>query len=65
MTSASRPPTSSPLLDHSPASLPARSYYDPAWFEQEQQHLWAKTWIYAGRVSEFSAGNPQPPVHRW
>lgn len=56
MTSASRPPTSSPLLDHSPASLPARSYYDPAWFEQEQQHLWAKTWIYAGRVSEFSAG---------
>jgi len=56
MTSASLPPAASPLLDHSPASLPARSYYDPTWFELEQRLLWPKTWIYAGRVAEFVAG---------
>lgn len=49
-------PTGSPLLDHCPASLPAAAYYEQDWFDREQRNLWAKTWLYAGRVSDFATG---------
>ena len=49
-------PTGSPLLDHCPASLPAAAYYEQEWFDREQRDLWAKTWLYAGRVSDFATG---------
>ena len=55
MTSPTLPP-GSPLLDHCPASLPASAYYDQNWFDREQRHLWAKSWLYAGRVDAFAPG---------
>ncbi|MGB1161731.1 MAG: hypothetical protein ACPG40_10995, partial [Alphaproteobacteria bacterium] len=49
-------PSGSPLLDHCPPSLPAPAYYSQDWFDREQRDLWKKTWLYAGRTSEFAAG---------
>ncbi|MAW53354.1 MAG: ring-hydroxylating oxygenase subunit alpha [Geminicoccus sp.] len=43
----------SPLLDHSPHSLPAVAYYDEAWFQREQRAIWARSWIHVGRVTDF------------
>ncbi len=47
---------SSPLLDRSPASLPAHFYTDPAHYDREIKQIWARNWIYAGRV------NDHPPM---
>ena len=55
MTNPNLPP-GSPLLDHCPSSLPAKAYYDQAWFENEQLKLWSKSWLYVGRVSDFAPG---------
>jgi glycine betaine catabolism A len=46
----------SPLLDHCPEGLPARAYYDPAWFAAEQKAIWARNWVYAGRKSDLAFG---------
>lgn len=46
---------SSPLLDHSPKSLPAKFYYDAAHFDQEMKQVWARNWVYAGRANEQAA----------
>jgi glycine betaine catabolism A len=43
----------SPLLDHCPESLPATWYFDPGHFEREQKAIWARNWIYAGRVNDL------------
>ena len=45
----------SPLLGRYEPSLPAVSYYDPAWFEREQKQIWARNWVYAGRSNDLSA----------
>ncbi|MHA7777345.1 aromatic ring-hydroxylating oxygenase subunit alpha [Roseibium sp. M-1] len=42
-------PEGSPLLDHCPPSLPARSYFDPAWHAAEEKAVWRRSWVYAGR----------------
>jgi glycine betaine catabolism A len=44
----------SPLLDHCPEGLPARAYYDPAWFAAEQKAIWARNWVYAGRKADLA-----------
>ncbi|MBY0423013.1 MAG: aromatic ring-hydroxylating dioxygenase subunit alpha [Parvularculaceae bacterium] len=36
--------------------VPARPYYDPAWFEQERQAIFLRDWIVVGHVSEV----PEP-----
>ena len=33
--------------------VPAGRYYDPQFYELEQQYLWRKTWLHAGHVSEL------------
>jgi Rieske 2Fe-2S family protein len=43
----------SPLLGRCEPSLPAISYYDPAWFEREQKLIWARNWIYVGRANDL------------
>jgi glycine betaine catabolism A len=47
------PHPASPLLAHCEPSLPALAYYDPAWFADEQKAIWAKSWVYAGRVNDL------------
>jgi glycine betaine catabolism A len=46
----------SPLLDHCPEGLPAQAYYDPVWFAAEQKAIWARNWVYAGRVADLALG---------
>ncbi len=48
-----RSPESSPLLGHCPPSLPAKAYYDGAWFDRESMAIWARNWVYAGRIDAF------------
>ncbi|WP_373356433.1 aromatic ring-hydroxylating dioxygenase subunit alpha [Pseudoroseicyclus sp. CXY001] len=43
----------SPLLDHSPASLPARSYRDAGWHEGELAAVWRQEWVAVGRRTDF------------
>jgi Rieske 2Fe-2S family protein len=45
----------SPLLGRCEPSLPAVSYYDPAWFERELKQIWARNWIYVGRANDLPA----------
>jgi choline monooxygenase len=33
--------------------VPAGRYYDPQFYELEQQYLWRKSWLHAGHVSEI------------
>ena len=49
-------PKVSPLLSHCPPTLPSRAYYDADWFERERQAIWARNWLYAGRVDAFAPG---------
>jgi glycine betaine catabolism A len=46
----------SPLLDHCPEGLPAAAYRDPAWFERERKAIWARNWVYAGRLNDLAPG---------
>lgn len=55
MTSDNSQPPHSPLLDHCPPALEATAYYDPEWFQREQRGIWARGWIYVGRVTDFPA----------
>lgn len=43
----------SPLLGRCEPSLPAASYYDPAWFAEEQKRIWARQWVYIGRANDL------------
>ena len=43
----------SPLLDHCPASLPARYYYDADHFALEQKAIWRRNWVHVGRKNDF------------
>jgi glycine betaine catabolism A len=45
---------SSPLLDHCPAALPARVYYDADHFERERKSIWVRNWVYAGRINDVA-----------
>lgn len=48
--------TSSPLLDHCPETLPARSYFDPDWFARERRSIWRNNWVHVGRLRDLAAG---------
>lgn len=48
------PHSASPLLDHCPPTLPAESYFDPAWFAREQAKIWSRHWVYAGRLNDLT-----------
>ncbi|MGB3147479.1 MAG: aromatic ring-hydroxylating dioxygenase subunit alpha [Paracoccaceae bacterium] len=47
----------SPLLDHCPQSLPAHVYYDPDWYQREVKKIWARNWIYVGRLNDLAPGS--------
>lgn len=53
MNEISAPPPGSPLLDRCPPSLPARAYFDPAWFATEEKAIWRRHWIYVGRDNDL------------
>ena len=53
MNEVSLLPSSSPLLDHCPESLPASWYFDAAHHDRELKAIWAVNWIYAGRVNDL------------
>ncbi len=44
----------SPLLDHCPPTLPARSYIDLAAFEHDLKNIWGNSWVYVGRVNDLA-----------
>ncbi len=48
------------LLTHCPPTLPARAYSDPVWFAQEQRTIWARQWVYVGRVADLAMGTMRP-----
>jgi Rieske 2Fe-2S family protein len=54
MTDITRPPPGSPLLDHSPPSLPAHWYFDQGHHDRELRELWARNWIFAGRDGDLA-----------
>lgn len=46
----------SPILDHCPETLPAGAYYDADWFRREQATVWARNWVYVGRLNDLRPG---------
>ena len=50
----------SPLLDHCPEGLPAQAYLDAGWYAQEQQTIWARNWVCAGRLNDLAHGSMKP-----
>lgn len=53
-----RPPENFPKFP----DLPGKRYTDPRFFELENQHLWRKTWLFAGHLDEI----PKPGCFkRW
>lgn len=46
----------SPRLDHCPPSLPRAAYISADWFAREQVTVWARNWIYAGRLADLAPG---------
>ena len=46
----------SPLMDHCPETLPARAYFDADWHRREQNTIWAKNWVAAGRLNDLKPG---------
>ncbi len=46
----------SPLMTHCPETLPTEAYLDPAWFARERRGIWAREWIYAGRLNDLAPG---------
>lgn len=46
----------SPLLDHCPQSLPAEAYFDAEWYRREQRAIWARNWVYLGRLNDLPIG---------
>lgn len=46
----------SPLLDHCPETLPQPAYLDADWYAREMRTIWARNWVYAGRLHDLAAG---------
>jgi glycine betaine catabolism A len=54
MNRITAPMPGSPLLDRCPESLPASMYLEQTQFDLEQRKIWARNWIYAGRVNDLA-----------
>ncbi len=54
MNQHAQPRSGSPLLDHSPETLPAAWYYDPEHFALEMKRIWARQWVNVGRVKDLA-----------
>lgn len=46
----------SPRLDHCPEGLPRAAYMDAGWYDREMATVFARHWVMAGRVADFTAG---------
>jgi Rieske 2Fe-2S family protein len=46
----------SPLLTHCPPTLPSEAYLDAGWYARELRGIWAREWVYAGRLADLAAG---------
>jgi Rieske 2Fe-2S family protein len=46
----------SPLLTHCPPTLPSEAYLDAGWFAREQRGIWARDWVYVGRLADLAVG---------
>ena len=49
----------SPVLDHCPPTLPAHAYCDADWFAREMATIWARNWVWAGRLADLKPGSMQ------
>ncbi len=48
--------TQNPLLAHCPPTLPRAAYVGANWFAREQAAIWAREWVYVGRIDIFHPG---------
>lgn len=46
----------SPRLDHCPEGLPREAYVSAEWFRREMTSVFARSWVCAGRLSDFPEG---------
>ncbi|MFT4152021.1 MAG: aromatic ring-hydroxylating dioxygenase subunit alpha [Paracoccaceae bacterium] len=46
----------SPRLDHCPPGLPRAAYFAPDWLDRERRTVWARNWVYTGRISDLPPG---------
>ena len=46
----------SPLLTHCPPTLPSEAYLDASWYARELRGIWAREWVYVGRLADLAAG---------
>ncbi|PZR00828.1 MAG: ring-hydroxylating oxygenase subunit alpha [Cereibacter sphaeroides] len=46
----------SPLMNHCPETLPSAAYLSPEWFAREQRGIWAREWVYVGRLGDLKPG---------
>ena len=46
----------SPLMTRCAETLPRAAYLDAGWFAQEQRGIWAREWVYAGRLADLAPG---------
>ncbi|QYZ71439.1 aromatic ring-hydroxylating oxygenase subunit alpha [Neotabrizicola shimadae] len=49
----------SPIMDHCPATLPAHAYFDADWYRRELRTIWARNWVWAGRLNDLKPGTMQ------
>lgn len=47
----------SPLLSHCPPSLASSAYLSQTVFDHEQDRIWRRNWIYAGRLNDLPKAN--------
>ena len=46
----------SPRLDRCPQGLPREAYVDSGWFQREMETVFARQWVMAGRLADFTPG---------
>ena len=46
----------SPLLTHCPQTLPSEAYLDAGWYARELRGIWAREWVYVGRLADLAPG---------
>jgi Rieske 2Fe-2S family protein len=49
----------SPRMDTCPPALPKHAYYDADWFAREMGNIWARNWVWAGRLNDLPRGTMQ------
>ena len=49
-------------IKREPETLPARMYYEDAYWELDRTRIWSRAWVLAGLVSDFAKTGDSPVV---